>query len=178
MTKKGFFPLDSFSHICSARRAKSHNTAFAIKTSFQMNICTSGKCIKNPFKQRYEFYFCIITSFRLDLEKTSKPFPSMAFLNDYCKFSISTDFVCRSTLPWDSTMGLFNAAVVVRVEKMSMDSNLNALDVNRRSDRFSSFRIKENMRSIAIGQRLKLSCKFCQPFLQTFLLIPRKSPQC
>lgn len=39
-------------------------------------------------------------------------------------------------------------------------SELNALVVNRLLDHFSSFQFKENMGSIAIGQRLKLSCKF------------------
>lgn len=49
---------------------------------------------------------------------------------------------------------------LARVEKMNKNSELNALVVNRLLDHFSSFQIKENMGSVAIGQRFKLSCKF------------------
>lgn len=63
---------------------------------------------------------------------------------------------------------------LVRMEKMNKNSELNALVVNRLLDHFSSFQIKENMGSVAIGQRLKLSCNFfCQPFLQTEFLFPK-----
>lgn len=60
-------------------------------------------------------------------------------------------------------------------KKMNINSELNALVVNRLLDHFSSFQFKENMGSIAIGQRLKLSCIFfCQPFLQMKFLVSEK----
>lgn len=86
--------------------------------------------------------FPLASSFSLDLELLQ---PSMLLARDFCKFRFQLNLFAEAFLLDHENS---SAAVLVRVEKMSMSSNLNALDVNRQSDRFLSFELKKTWEAV------------------------------